>query len=142
MTLSGFPPVPLGHTGLMRHSDVLAIVQAGGRGSRMEVLTDRRAKPALPFAGGNYQLIDFPLSNLHHSHIDDVWLCVQYRAESLTQLVAGGRPWDLDRTSGGLRIVMPEQTDAPPETEDASPPAMPICSTGSATASPSTGRPR
>ncbi|MCK8616161.1 glucose-1-phosphate adenylyltransferase family protein [Gordonia sp. C13] len=100
----------------MRHSDVLAIVQAGGRGSRMEVLTDRRAKPALPFAG-NYQLIDFPLSNLHHSHVDDVWLCVQYEAETLTQLVAGGRPWDLDRTSGGLRIVMPEQTDAP-ETED------------------------
>ncbi|MEO9330089.1 glucose-1-phosphate adenylyltransferase family protein [Gordonia aurantiaca] len=100
----------------MRHSEVLAIVQAGGRGSRMEVLTDRRAKPALPFAG-NYQLIDFPLSNLHHSHIDDVWLCVQYQADGLTQLVAGGRPWDLDRTSGGLRIVMPEQTDAP-ETED------------------------
>ncbi|WP_168706175.1 glucose-1-phosphate adenylyltransferase family protein [Gordonia paraffinivorans] len=100
----------------MRHSDVLAIVQAGGRGSRMEVLTDRRAKPALPFAG-NYQLIDFPLSNLHHSHIDDVWLCVQYQAESLTRLVAGGRPWDLDRTRGGLRIVMPEQTDAA-ETED------------------------
>ncbi|WP_439032961.1 glucose-1-phosphate adenylyltransferase family protein [Gordonia terrae] len=100
----------------MRHSDVLAIVQAGGRGSRMEVLTDRRAKPALPFAG-NYQLIDFPLSNLHHSHIDDVWLCVQYEAETITELVAGGRPWDLDRTSGGLRIVMPEETDAP-ETED------------------------
>lgn len=100
----------------MRHSDVLAIVQAGGRGSRMEVLTDRRAKSALPFAG-NYQLIDFPLSNLHHSHIDDVWLCVQYQAESLTRLVAGGRPWDLDRTRGGLPIVMPEQTDAA-ETED------------------------
>jgi len=100
----------------MRHSDVLAIVQAGGRGSRMEVLTDRRAKPALPFAG-NYQLIDFPLSNLHHSHIDDVWLCVQYEAEMLSELVAAGRPWDLDRTSGGLRIVMPEETDAP-ETED------------------------
>lgn len=100
----------------MRYSEVLAIVQAGGRGSRMEVLTDRRAKPALPFAG-NYQLIDFPLSNLHHSHIDDVWLCVQYEAETITQIVAGGRPWDLDRTSGGLRVVMPEQTDAP-ETED------------------------
>ncbi|MCR5976528.1 NTP transferase domain-containing protein [Gordonia jinghuaiqii] len=100
----------------MRHSDVLAIVQAGGRGSRMEVLTDRRAKPALPFAG-NYQLIDFPLSNLHHSHIDDVWLCVQYEAEMLSELVAAGRPWDLDRTSGGLRIVMPEETDAP-KTED------------------------
>ncbi len=107
----------------------------------MEVLTDRRAKPALPFAG-NYQLIDFPLSNLHHSHIDDVWLCVQYQAESLTQLVAGGRPWDLDRTSGGLRIVMPEQTDAPPETEDASPRATPICCTGCATGSLSTDRPR
>lgn len=100
----------------MSPDNVVAIVQAGGRGSRMEVLTDLRAKPALPFAG-TYQLIDFPLSNLHHSGVDDVWLCVQYRADSLLESVAGGRPWDLDRTRGGLRIVLPEQTDEP-DTED------------------------
>ncbi|AZG44599.1 Glucose-1-phosphate adenylyltransferase [Gordonia insulae] len=76
----------------------------------MEVLTERRAKPALPF-GGNYQLIDFSLSNLHHSGIDEVWLCVQYEADSLLQEVAGGRPWDLDRTRGGLRMVLPEESD-------------------------------
>lgn len=100
----------------MVSTDVVAIVQAGGRGSRMEVLTELRAKPALPFAG-NYQLIDFPLSNLAHSGITDVWLAVQYQADSLLREVAGGRPWDLDRTRGGLRIVLPEQSpDA--ETED------------------------
>lgn len=100
----------------MGRNDVVAIVQAGGRGSRMEVLTKRRAKPALPF-GGNYQLIDFSLSNLHHSGIDDVWLCVQYQADSLLQEVAGGRPWDLDRTRGGLRVVLPEESDDE-DTED------------------------
>ncbi|MEE3853114.1 sugar phosphate nucleotidyltransferase [Gordonia sp. LSe1-13] len=96
----------------MSRANVVAIVQAGGKGSRMEVLTENRAKPALPF-GGNYQLIDFPLSNLHHSGIDEVWLCVQYEAHSLLERVAGGRPWELDRTRGGLRFVLPEQTDAP-----------------------------
>ena len=100
----------------MSRSDVVAIVQAGGKGSRMEVLTDSRAKPALPF-GGNYQLIDFPLSNLHNSGIDEVWLCLQYEAHSLLEQVAGGRPWDLDRTRGGLRFVLPEQTSEP-QTED------------------------
>ncbi|MFW0795042.1 sugar phosphate nucleotidyltransferase [Gordonia sp. CPCC 205515] len=100
----------------MSRADVVAIVQAGGKGSRMEVLTESRAKPALPF-GGNYQLIDFPLSNIHHSGIDEVWLCVQYEAQSLLAQVAGGRPWELDRTRGGLRFVLPEQTSAP-ETED------------------------
>ncbi|WP_207843417.1 glucose-1-phosphate adenylyltransferase family protein [Williamsia soli] len=93
----------------MGRSDVVAIVQAGGKGSRMDVLTDCRAKPALPF-GGNYQLIDFPLSTLHRSGIDEVWLCVQYEAHSLLEQVAGGRPWDLDRTGGGLRFVLPQET--------------------------------
>lgn len=92
----------------MRDS-TLAIVQAGGQGSRMGVLTRERAKPALPF-GGSYQLVDFPLSNLHHSGIDQVWLCLQYEADSLHDLVANGRPWDLDRTRGGLRLVFPRQT--------------------------------
>lgn len=82
----------------------------------MGVLTRERAKPALPFAGV-YQLVDFPLSNLHNSGIDQVWLCLQYQADSLDDVVANGRPWDLDRTRGGLRLVFPQQTDAP-DSED------------------------
>lgn len=87
---------------------VLAIIQAGGAGGRMDVLTSERAKPTLPFAGV-YQLVDFPLSNLAHSGVDDVWLSVQYQASTLEEEVANGRPWDLDRTTGGLRLLMPEQ---------------------------------
>ncbi len=86
---------------------VLAVVQAGGQGSRMDVLTRERAKPTLPFAG-SYQLVDFPLSNLTHSLITDVWLSVQFQAGSLYRHLAAGRPWDLDRTRGGLRWLMPE----------------------------------
>ena len=92
----------------MARTRVLAIVLAGGAGSRMDVLTRERAKPALPFAG-SYRLIDFPLSNLHHSRIDDVWLSVQYQSGSLDEEVANGRPWDLDRTRGGFRVLPPQQ---------------------------------
>ncbi|MCW2819936.1 MAG: hypothetical protein JWR42_2723 [Marmoricola sp.] len=86
----------------------LAIIQAGGAGGRMDVLTAERAKPALPFAG-SYQLLDFPLSNLVNSGVDDVWLSVAYQADSLEEQVRTGRPWDLDRTRGGLRLLMPRQ---------------------------------
>ncbi len=89
-------------------SSVIAIVQAGGQGSRMDVLTRERAKPALPFAGA-YRLVDFALSSLGNSGISDVWLSVQYQAASLDPHVAGGRPWDLDRTRGGFRRVVPEE---------------------------------
>jgi glucose-1-phosphate adenylyltransferase len=74
----------------------------------MDVLTRRRAKPALPYAGV-YRLIDFSLSNLRNSQISDVWIVVQYETQSIIQTVAGGRPWDLDRTHGGLTIVPPQQ---------------------------------
>ena len=87
---------------------VLAVVQAGGQGSRMDVLTRERAKPTLPF-GGSYQLVDIALSNLVHSGITDVWLSVQYQAGSLHRHLAAGRPWDLDRTRGGLRWMVPEE---------------------------------
>ena len=92
----------------MQTGNVLAIVQAGGAGGRMDVLTLERAKPALPFAG-SYQLLDFPLSNLVNSRIDDVWLSVQYQASALGEQVLNGRPWDLDRTRGGLRLVVPQE---------------------------------
>ncbi len=96
----------------MARSRVIAIVQAGGKGSRMDVLTRERAKPAMPFAG-IYQLVDFPMSNLMHSGISDVWLSVQYQANSLDEQIANGRPWDLDRDSGGFRLLMPQEGGSP-----------------------------
>lgn len=92
----------------MSKDRVLAIIQAGGAGGRMDVLTRETAKPALPFAGV-FQLVDFPLSNLAHSGISDVWLSVSFQGSSLEEQVANGRPWDLDRTTGGLRLLMPQE---------------------------------
>jgi glucose-1-phosphate adenylyltransferase len=92
----------------MPHDRILAIIQAGGAGGRMDVLTRERAKPALPFAGV-YQLVDFPLSSLAHSGITDVWLSLAYQGATIAEPVANGRPWDLDRTRGGLRLLPPEQ---------------------------------
>lgn len=86
---------------------VLAVLQAGGQGSRMDVLTRERAKPMLPFAGV-HALIDFALSAVAHANISDVWVSVQYQASSLDGHLAGGRPWDLDRTHGGYRRMVPE----------------------------------
>lgn len=89
---------------------VLALVVAGGEGERLKPLTENRAKPALPF-GGVYRLIDFPLSNCHHSRVSDVWVIQQYEAHTLSEHLASGRPWDLDRTWGGLRVVHPTTGD-------------------------------
>jgi glucose-1-phosphate adenylyltransferase len=72
----------------------------------MGPLTERRAKPALPFAG-LYRLIDFALSNCANSGISDVWVLQQYQPHSLEDHLANGRPWDLDRTSGGLLLLQP-----------------------------------
>ncbi|HEY7043012.1 MAG TPA: sugar phosphate nucleotidyltransferase [Nocardioidaceae bacterium] len=92
----------------MTRPHVLALIQAGGAGGRMDVLTRERAKPALPFAGV-FQLVDFPLSNLANSGITDVWLSVQFQGAGLGEEVANGRPWDLDRNRGGLRLLMPQE---------------------------------
>ena len=89
---------------------MLCLVLAGGEGGRLGRLTDGRAKPALPF-GGVYRLIDFPLSNCHHSRISDVWVIQQYEAHTLSEHLANGRPWDLDRTWGGMRVVHPTTGD-------------------------------
>ena len=75
---------------LSRIPKIVGVVQAGGQGSRMDVLTRERAKPALPFAG-SYQLVDFALSNFGNSGIPDVWVSVQYEASSLDRHLAGGR---------------------------------------------------
>ena len=92
----------------MSRGKVLALIMAGGAGSRLEALTARRAKPVLPYAGV-YHLIDFPLSNCMHSEIADVWVIEQYQPLSLNEHLANGRPWDLDRTYGGLRLLQPYQ---------------------------------
>jgi glucose-1-phosphate adenylyltransferase len=85
---------------------VLVLVLAGGAGSRLELLTERRAKPAVPF-GGVYRLVDFPLTNCQHSQLADVWITLQFHPASLAEHLANGRPWDLDRTRGGLTTLPP-----------------------------------
>ncbi|HYI55676.1 MAG TPA: sugar phosphate nucleotidyltransferase [Microlunatus sp.] len=93
---------------------VLALLQAGGAGSRMDVLTRETPKPALPFAGA-FRLIDIPLSNLRNSGISSVWVSVQYLAQNLSDVMANGKPWDLDRHHGGFRVIVPEQAGPPSE---------------------------
>jgi glucose-1-phosphate adenylyltransferase len=84
----------------------LVIVLAGGAGGRLELLTHSRAKPAVPVAG-SHRLIDFPLSNCHNAGLADVWVAQQFNPISLSDHLANGRPWDLDRTTGGLLILQP-----------------------------------
>jgi glucose-1-phosphate adenylyltransferase len=84
----------------------LVVVLAGGAGGRLELLTHERAKPAVAFAG-THRLIDFPLSNCHNAGLPDVWIVQQFNPISLSDHLANGRPWDLDRTSGGLLILQP-----------------------------------
>ncbi len=92
----------------MTRTKVLALIMAGGSGGRLGLLTEHRAKPVMPYAGV-YRLIDFPLSNCMHSGIPDVWVVEQYLPHSLNDHLSNGRPWDLDRTYGGLRLLQPFQ---------------------------------
>jgi glucose-1-phosphate adenylyltransferase len=90
----------------MPRTRTLVIVLAGGAGGRLELLTRERAKPAVPYAG-THRLIDFPLSNCHNSGLAEVWISQQFNPISLSDHLANGRPWDLDRTIGGLLILQP-----------------------------------
>lgn len=81
---------------------------AGGQGSRLGVLTSKIAKPAVPY-GGKYRIIDFPLSNCVNSGIDTVGILTQYKPLELNDYVGSGKPWDLDRSSGGVHILPPYQ---------------------------------
>jgi len=83
-----------------------AFILAGGLGSRLCVLSERRAKPAVPF-GGKYRIIDFTLSNCVNSGIFDIGVLTQYRPLSLNQHIGLGRPWDLDRNRGGVQLLQP-----------------------------------
>ena len=84
-----------------------AVILAGGEGSRLGILTAKRTKPAVPFAG-KYRIIDFTLSNCVNSGIFDVMILAQYRPHSLIEHIGAGGPWDLNRDfTGGVRIYMP-----------------------------------
>ena len=84
-----------------------AVILAGGEGTRLGVLTAKRTKPAVPFAG-KYRIIDFTLSNCVNSHIFDVMIIAQYRPQSLIEHIGAGGPWDLNRDfTGGVRIFTP-----------------------------------
>jgi glucose-1-phosphate adenylyltransferase len=86
----------------------LAILMAGGAGTRLTVLSDKRAKPAVPFAG-KYRIIDFTLSNCVNSGIYDIAILTQYRPHSLNTHIGIGKPWDLDRLRGGVHLRQPYQ---------------------------------
>jgi len=77
-----------------------------GEGARLSILSEKRAKPAVPF-GGKFRIIDFALSNCVNSDIDNVAVLTQYNPRSLSDHIGSGRPWDLDRNTGGIRILPP-----------------------------------
>ncbi len=87
---------------------VVALILAGGAGTRLGVLSDQRAKPAVPFAG-RFRVIDFTLSNAVNSGIYNVAVLTQYLPRSLNDHIGIGRPWDLDRSRGGVRLLQPYQ---------------------------------
>ncbi|MEO7663873.1 MAG: glucose-1-phosphate adenylyltransferase subunit GlgD [Candidatus Limnocylindrales bacterium] len=84
----------------------MAMVLAGGEGERLSILSSVRAKPAVPF-GGKYRIIDFTLSNCVNSDINDVVVLTQYNPRSLNDHIGLGRPWDLDRAKGGIKLLQP-----------------------------------
>ena len=90
----------------MLKKECIAMLLAGGQGSRLGVLTKDMAKPAIPF-GGKYRVIDFPLSNCINSGIDTVGVLTQYQPLVLNSYIGNGQPWDLDRLHGGVSILPP-----------------------------------
>ena len=84
----------------------MAVILAGGEGERLSILSQERAKPAVPF-GGKYRIIDFTLSNCVNSDINDVVVLTQYNPRSLNDHIGLGRPWDLDRNRGGVKLLQP-----------------------------------
>lgn len=93
----------------MVSKDCVAMILAGGQGSRLGALTKNVAKPAVPF-GGKYRIIDFPLSNCVHSGIDTVGVLTQYQPLELNTYIGNGNPWDLDRSRGGAFVLPPYQS--------------------------------
>lgn len=91
-----------------RKVECVAMLLAGGQGSRLGVLTKKIAKPAVPY-GGKYRIIDFPLSNCVNSGIFTVGVLTQYQPLELNDYIGNGQPWDLDRLNGGVHILSPYQ---------------------------------
>lgn len=89
-----------------KSKEMIAMLLAGGQGSRLYVLTKNTAKPAIPF-GGKYRIIDFPLSNCINSGIDTVGVLTQYQPLELNRYIGNGTPWDLNRLYGGVHILPP-----------------------------------
>ena len=92
----------------MRKKEWIAMLLAGGQGSRLYSLTKNLAKPAVPF-GGKYRIIDFPLSNCVNSGIDTVGVLTQYQPLVLNEYIGSGQPWDLERQEGGVFVLPPYQ---------------------------------
>jgi len=92
----------------MKKQECIAMLLAGGQGSRLGVLTHFIAKPAVPY-GGKYRIIDFPLSNCAHSGIDTVGVLTQYQPLELNDYIGSGQAWDLDRMNGGVHVLSPYQ---------------------------------
>ena len=90
----------------MKNKECIAMILAGGQGSRLGVLTHTLAKPAVQF-GGKYRIIDFPLTNCALSGIDTVGVLTQYKPLELNTYIGSGQPWDLDHTDGGVFLLPP-----------------------------------
>ncbi len=93
---------------MFRKQECVAMLLAGGQGSRLYALTRRIAKPAVPF-GGKYRIIDFPLSNCINSGIETVGVLTQYQPLELSDYIGSGQPWDLDRMDAGVHVLPPYQ---------------------------------
>ncbi len=93
---------------MSRNPECIAMLLAGGQGSRLGILTKNIAKPAVPY-GGKYRIIDFPLSNCVNSGIYTVGVLTQYQPLVLNDYIGNGQPWDLDRVDGGVHILSPYQ---------------------------------
>ncbi len=93
---------------MLPKQEVVAMLLAGGQGSRLGVLTKKLAKPAIPY-GGKYRIIDFPLSNCVNSGIETVGVLTQYQPLILNEYVGSGQPWDLDRMNAGVTVLPPYQ---------------------------------
>lgn len=93
---------------MLNKKECVAMLLAGGQGSRLYALTSKIAKPAVRY-GAKYRIIDFPLSNCINSNIDTVGVLTQYQPLVLNEYIGNGQPWDLDRTFGGVRILPPYQ---------------------------------
>lgn len=86
--------------------EILAMILAGGRGSRLDILSEERVKPSVPFAG-KFRIIDFVLSNCSNSKIYNVALLTQYLPLSLNEHIRSGKPWDFDRRDSSLTFLQP-----------------------------------